>query len=1182
MANTKNSISSLLAQFLMLQKNSMEIINRLSDAATSTNDTVDIEQINSDNTTTIVSVPSWTYLLNRIKTLDSNIQNLAGLNDGTANIRNADGTVSKIYQAKPLMDPSAPASLSVPSSFNTKSNWFFDSFLNPSLYISIPLEGQVPPDTRKVYVKRVIANITTEAERTFFDTTLKGRNDMSLDTYLNVLGSQNIGYFNDESIVDLPLQVIRYKGAFGVLRVVDQTTSVSSNGVTTPQTIRKYKLDTLTYTDSLATGVNGSRQLKVGDGLITQGGTKYKITEINVSENIVTLNRINGFDPIKIGANSLAIDSEVLSPLQVDINVGHDERQAIFIKTIDDSHNIAGSSYSNGTCFWSNELTINTTSGVQTLDEFYQTYVSDFSSMLLANSKEKTIPSVYASAPQAPVLAAENFKVLIVNKQVTETTAKTKFQAQIQSKIQLKNDIEAINKSISQVQKQIVDQSVTSVSKTFSADTQKLLLKVNDLTQQKSTKTQLLATTIQDITNISTSNPEIQAAPVYRVRGFWAFPPAVDNTKTGPQEVIQFRVRYRYLTKDGNAPSTDEIKFLDSNGSEYRGTFSNWNEFKTDIRKKNYNTTTGKFTWIVEDVTSADTPNVNQLDIPIKKGESVEIKISSISEAGWPSNPAESDFSESVVIPFPDDLSVESDNGQYLQDNIGDQAVADLQKDLAAKGLDTHLATSFTKGDKYYAHSAASISSGFFDSSGNSIDLYQQLQAMEQEIANLKAMISQAKGVLSVYIRQGSTISPVKNGSTLSFFAGYYNEILDLSNISNWGKIATVTYQLELRNEAASPLELASLIAGGQSTPALDSNSPLASLDYSTNRKYDLTVLSLSSILDSSIVPGLTGANAFIQAPPYQSGNSNSQFIYTRYKSVGLDENLYFKQSIPSSTWSIETGVLSSIIGNVPSNNGILIPYSPSGASTPGLANPNIWNGTYDSGAPVANGKLNEFCIHYQHPVIVNEAIQTSPKGYLDLIRPVETAGSYEYPEFRQTLGFELGSNDIIPTDITNQQKVYQQLEFTPPTSISYGPTGSDGSYSFKLGFNANDEYLVGKYSCGAYLFMQPANHTAIQIEGSTTLATKLIQPGEQNSITIPITFQFRAADKLKFIGGYRSTGSIRNITYTKKLGIDIQVKNESLFSFDLLISGSYAKSAIATPAYASSRITEVTGFSSL
>ena len=40
MSNTKNSFSSLIAQFLRLQKNSLEIINKLNDVATSSKDSV--------------------------------------------------------------------------------------------------------------------------------------------------------------------------------------------------------------------------------------------------------------------------------------------------------------------------------------------------------------------------------------------------------------------------------------------------------------------------------------------------------------------------------------------------------------------------------------------------------------------------------------------------------------------------------------------------------------------------------------------------------------------------------------------------------------------------------------------------------------------------------------------------------------------------------------------------------------------------------------------------------------------------------------------------------------------------------------------------------------------------------------------------------------------------------------
>ena len=61
---------------------------------------------------------------------------------------------------------------------------------------------------------------------------------------------------------------------------------------------------------------------------------------------------------------------------------------------------------------------------------------------------------------------------------------------------------------------------------------------------------------------------------------------------------------------------------------------------------------------IVEDVTNADTPNINQIDIPVQSNERVDIRIKSISEVGWPESPVESDWSEIITIDFPDDLKI--------------------------------------------------------------------------------------------------------------------------------------------------------------------------------------------------------------------------------------------------------------------------------------------------------------------------------------------------------------------------------------------------------------------------------------------------------------------------------------------------------------------------------------------
>ena len=1160
MSNTKNSFSALIAQFLRLQKNSLEIINKLNDVATSPKDSVEIEFLMDNNTSQNIQIPSYGFLKSEINRIDQNVLALSGLEDTSANIRKSDGTVSKIYQANILKDPTSPGSLQVPSTFQARNNWFFESFLNPLLYISIDVENQIPENSERVYVKRIIANTQTDTQKAYFDSNLKGRNDITDTDFIASLKSQGIQYFVDEQINELELRTIRYIGSFGVLRIYDEETQVTENGITSTNTVRKYKLNGLKYTDTLSTTTN-SRTLTKGDTLITSGGTKYEITSIDTTNQTIVLKRLFGFDAVQIGDNSLTIYSNALSDRMVDVNVGFDERQAIFIKTIDGDFNVAASKYSPGICFLSNELQINTSDGVKTLSQFYSSQVSDFSKIFIASAKENNIPAVYGQTPSAPVLSPGNFKVVKINSQITDSKEGKDFKDKIKIKTSLKNEVSSIDRSIDQARKQLSELTTTSAGKAPTAEFKKINDKIASLTKDKTNRADLLSTTITDINNLTVTAPELTEAPKYRVRGFWPIPEPISDNKTGEQNIVQFNVRYRYLSLTGNANGTTQIDYVDNNGVQKTGQFTNWTQFTTDLRKKSYDSNTGTYIWKIEDVSDANTVNINQLDIAITKGEKVEIQVQSISEAGWPTNPLTSDWSTSAIVEFPADLSVSVDNASFVAQNNMDQAVTRVQSDLQAKGLDQHLSTQFTSGDKFYAHNSSVISSGFFDSSGKAIDLFQKLTQIDNELQSLRALVAKAKGTLGVYLVSGNTSTKVNPGSTVNLFAGYYDQLIDLSNPGNKGKVATVIYYLELRNEAATPLELSSLIPGGQGVKAPITIS--GQNDYNNNRKYGETPVQLSGINSANV--DVTSPGSFIQASGYQSGNAYSQFVYTRYKSVGLDQDLYFTPPTTLS-WTIGNGT-----AGVPINNdGIIMPFSPATSPSGAGSNANIWKGTYTSLLPDGNGNLNEFCIHISHPDIING----TATPFTTLVRPsVSGAGTMEYPSFRHALGFESDTNTNSFISGSGQTLSSQQLKYYPADSTSFFGT-DDNAYPNKLGFVDSDEFLCGKYSCGSYLFLAPTSHTAIQIEGSTQLAKKTLEFGQENAITIPLIFQMRAQDKLGYIGGWRSAGNLKNITYTKKVGIDIQVKNEDLFSLDVLVTGSYTKTSLVSPAYSQSKKT--------
>ena len=292
---TQNSISSLVAQFLRLQKNALEIINGLNQVATSTNDNVEIQLLDEFGFPSTASIPAYGYLRAQIQRLDSNIEALAGLGNNFSTIRNPDGTYSPIFKAEPLRDPAPMVGLPVPSTFSVKDKWFFESFLTPLLYINVNVTGQIPDSADRIVVKRIIANTITDAQKIYFDQNLKGKNSLTESQFLTVLTDAGISYFTDEDTIPLPLRSLVYVGNFSVLQIFDDVVSTTdANNQTVQETRRNYRLNTLNYTDTTS-GVIDGKTLAVNDYLLTKDGSTYQVVSVDINATTVQLKRINGY-----------------------------------------------------------------------------------------------------------------------------------------------------------------------------------------------------------------------------------------------------------------------------------------------------------------------------------------------------------------------------------------------------------------------------------------------------------------------------------------------------------------------------------------------------------------------------------------------------------------------------------------------------------------------------------------------------------------------------------------------------------------------------------------------------------------------------------------------------------------------------------------------------------------------
>jgi hypothetical protein len=1209
MSNT-SSLADYLAELGVDVNNVQEFLLKLSQIISTKSDSVTLTQVLQDGTTKEFLVPSFGYLSNRVNNIEEKFNNLLSGNANQLGVKDADGNL-KTFELKDIstvisdLEGVSLSGVAIPSTFNYKTNWFFESFLNPLLYINIDTSTlTTDTDINRFEATRIIVTSKVQTDLDYFDATYKGKNNLVYGAVIKDLQNRGIQYFEDTSELELPPAKSTVSGSFDVLAILEDTSSSVIAGQTLTEAIRKYRLNTLRYKSVTPNGTV-EKILQVGDVLIGTNNSEYKIESVDSASRSVILTLKFGTGGLAQGAAQIRIKPTLERSRVVQLNLGYNERNIVFLRPISDRLAITTDSYSQGFAILTNELIITMNNGKQlSLTQFYQNFVSDFGLMFLNYAKEKKIPSALGEAPNGVTLATTNFKVVQTDQHIQDADNTLAIKQKVATKEQTIAQIREIDKQITATRANLNTNASLNESQRL-----KLQKDLTSFADSRLTLTKSQQSLISDITTSIKSTPSFITSPTYAVRGFWSMP-AAKTTLHGTQSIAQFKVGYRTLSKTGSAKSADQIEFTDANGTKQTGAFSPWTEFLTKPRTKVYNDSTGFYDWADESISDPDQVNSNQLDVPIKKGEIVEIRIKSLSEAGWPDSPVESDWSDSIFVEFPKEIETAEDATIVAQQAFADEARVSFQEELTAQGLDIHLSTAFTTRDKYYAHKSEDVASGFFANDGNVISLYTKLKDISDTLASVQTAIATGRGVIKVsLIDQAGNQRNVINGETVEIFAGYYKDYIKDTSVTATqfihGKVIATQYFIQIENTSQTPLQLISTLNGGIGETAPGSNDVAnPTSNYHVNLRYDLSPLGLNSTLASTV-------SSFIQPDGYQSSQVKSQYIYSRFKDVKITGPLYSGDNIittstppalppiyrDAGTYNYR-GVL---VGNtlVPYSAGHYLPYDPTlttaggslpsirinGIDYPTVSNANIWNGTLDTNnAPVGNGLLTEFCIHKDHPLL-KAGQQFNAPWTPNLFRPGYAAGdtTQKYLAFSQAIHCEISEAE---SQNVFGAAYYQQAEYVKPATVTI-PTLStamkENQYPIKNGFKPTDEFLVGKYTCGAYLFLAPSSHTPVSVDGiSPSGSYKPVEFGTSNSIKVPLVFQFRASDKLGYIGGYRANNptGLKNVKYAKKLGIDIYT-SDLAFSFDVFVRTQYEKeTAVVTPVSAiSSSTTPIQSF---
>ena len=632
------------------------------------------------NVTEDLAIPSFTNIVKRVDRAENTLSRFIA---GKGIVEADDGSFRKIKVSTISRPPQTITGLTFSGTFNINPNWFFESLQYPRCYVNLDLTDKVEESSDRAYVIRIILDANNTDHLNFYNNVFN--NNIGYNGLISLLQDNDILYKEDKDEVKFPLTYEKYYGTFGIqqVKLIQDAKGVSRLW---------YYVDTLAYSIVNENGEEESAGniLNVGDR-IRFNNSLYTIAEINQAQNSFRLEYNIGYETLGAG-DTVELYSEPFSSKVLQIGIGINEIDIIYVKGVNEEYNLLAKDWSVPISFITNDLLFEENNSV-TFADYYNEHVADFGKAWIAQMKEGQIYAYNGHTPSAPILNAADMQVVQINTQL-DATLDTETYNNLTTEIsQTKSNITAIRNTIA-TNKDLLIQSTTTdqrenIQNLINTDTETL----NSLTTQYNSLVEELNTLLDEAGAINYS-------PKYHIRGFFAIPESSDN-----EQIIGFDVMYRYLHTDETGIKLNTYEYSNSENIIQTGVFTDWNIMESALLEKVFDNELDKFVWKEESTADGSKININQIDIPIRSGEKVEIKVRSISEAGYPSNPLKSSWSQSIIISFPDNLTTNDTVTTILDSVKNDMTAVVLQETMSAAGVYTHFADS----NSTYKHSASNI-----------------------------------------------------------------------------------------------------------------------------------------------------------------------------------------------------------------------------------------------------------------------------------------------------------------------------------------------------------------------------------------------------------------------------------------------------------------------------------------
>jgi len=777
----KSSAEELFDNMSLLYKNIYSLLTAFQEASISQNSLITANIEKPDGSIENVTINSFQKLQQELTRLDSNFKSLLN-SDNLSYVLDSDGSISQLtktsfinaeYLENFVMEQGN-------NCFIDKTS-VIDDLIFPNIKIPITIDSNLHSD---IYCR------TFEISQGWQEIPI---NPTIID--LEYLGSIGKVIFKEiNRSLKLEKEQIKYFGKFTIENLsIDK---ISNN-------IFNIVLNEVKYTGINTIG--NSIDLKIGDLLISKSGSsKYIINDIDKITKKLKITRIAGSEVLTTGIDTLYFNEILPSDKKiVGVPVRPLQKIVVFLST----ENFKNISYpSKGIKIDTESYNVVYRNKTYTLDDFFANYVLNFSEYLTAFINDSTIPINLGIIPDKPVLESSNFKVVQINKHLNNSKSITEINELNSRKQSIQNDIEFKQTQINKTQIEIDTANFSNVAEKASKANLLITLRQDLLTL----KTNLLSIT-RDIDNNAVKHGLKNTTPKYKLIAFWPIQTPMYSPMTKAQHIIKYEVNYRYLSKDADTLENTSYSMIDNTGKSISVVFSPWVELPTKTLYKTKNID-GDFTWKTEILDSVEEININQLAISINEGESVEVKIRAISEAGYPISQIKSEWSEIIRVDFPSELKQSNIISAISENNI-DLNKAEFEGILQNHGLLTHIAGTIREGEKTFLHVAKDIASGQFTTEQKNIGLDVLLTTILKEISLFKTENSN-NSVTVELIDFSNESFVVKNNTTMELFAGNYSDNLSLLDPTSWGSIIRKKGYIKIKNKNTIPIEIKTLVPG--------------------------------------------------------------------------------------------------------------------------------------------------------------------------------------------------------------------------------------------------------------------------------------------------------------------------------------------------------------------------------